>query len=430
MTTQTSPRFHIAISLLFLLTDTQSGIAQSPSASELTAVTANANDSNWTGFRGSAGDSISMASRLPLSWSDAQVLWRATDGTIGQSSPVIWNNTVFVTSIDGPMKETLWVTALNLHDGTQYWRRSFQAAEQHEFNEYVAKAAPTPAVDHERLYTFFASGDLRSLDHLGNTVWHRNLSNEYGSFSGNHGVGSSLLLTPDAVVVFLARSSYSYLLAVDRDTGRTLWKSDRQAGVAWSTPALSPDGREIIVSASGQVEGFDIETGQQLWTFEGLSGNNVASPTVTENLVITGGLGVEANLAIKRDRSGTLDRSDIAWRASSTSNFASPFLYQHCVYWVNPAGAARCINPDTGETRWVHRLPGSIWATPLGHKDYVYFFTVNGTTQVLRASPEAVEVVSTNHLSVDGPVTGYAVSEDAIVIRAGREIIRLSSPRD
>jgi len=132
-----------------------------------------------------------------------------------------------------------------------------------------------------------------------------------------------------------------------------------------------------------------------------------------------------AALALRRGRAGARDRTDVAWTAGSGSNFASPFAYRGCVYWVNPAGAARCLAPESGAVRWTHRLPASIWGTPLGHGDDVYFVTIEGVTQVLRASADAPEVVATNHLSVDAPVTGFAAVDDAIVIRAGTEVIRV-----
>ena len=379
----------------------------------------------WPGFRGGRDTNVSGAARLPLSWSDDSVEWRVTTPGFGQSSPVIWDDTVFLTSLEGAMKETLFVTAISLEEGVERWRRKFDAAEAFEWNDYVSKGAPTPAVDGERLYAFFDSGDLLALDHGGETVWHRRLGAEYGTVGGNHGVGNSVLLTGDAVVVLLARRTYSYLLAVDPATGETRWKTDREPGVAWSTPVLAPGGGEIVVSASGRVEGFDAGTGQRLWFFEDLRGNHVPSPTITEDLVIVGGMAVEANLALRRGRAGALGRGDVAWTAGSGSNFASPFAYRDCVYWVNPAGAARCLAPESGAVRWTHRLPASTWATPLGHDGHVYFFTQDGVTQVLRASADAPQVVATNPLSVDAPVTGFAAVDDAIVIRAGTEVIRV-----
>jgi outer membrane protein assembly factor BamB len=380
----------------------------------------------WPGFRGD-GTNISQADRLPVSWSDDTVAWRSATPAFGQSTPVIWDGMVFVTSIEGAMKERLWVSSLDLRDGRERWRRAFDAAERHEFNDYVSKAAPTPAVDEHRVYTFFASGDLIALGHDGEVHWRRDLAGDHGSVGGNHGVGNSLLLTQRAVVVLLTRRTYSYLMAVDPGTGDTLWRTEREPGVAWSTPALSPDGTEIVVSASGRIEGFDAESGQRRWHFAGLSGNHVPSPTVTDELVVVGGLAVEANLAIRRGGRGELDDAAVAWRAGGGSNFGSPFAYGECIYWVNPAGAARCLTPGTGEVQWTHRLPESTWATPLGHREHVYFFGEDGATVVLRASADGAVVVATNHLSVSAPVTAIAAVDDAIVIRAGTEIIRIGS---
>ena len=176
----------------------------------------------------------------------------------------------------------------------------------------LSKGAPTPAVDGEHLYAFFDSGDLMALTHQGDVAWHRDLSAEFGTVGGNHGVGSSLLLTDRAVVVLLTRRTYSYLLAVDPATGRTLWKTDRGPGVAWSTPVLAPDGGEIVVGASGRVDGFDPATGARIRSFDGLRGNHVPSPTVTDDLVIVGGMAVAANLALRRGRAGALDAGDVA----------------------------------------------------------------------------------------------------------------------
>ncbi len=239
-----------------------------------------------------------------------------------------------------------------------------------------------------------------------------------------------MLLTDHTVVVLLTRRTYSYLLAVDPATGDTWWKADRDPGVAWSTPVLAPDGGEIVVSAAGRIEGFDPDTGELLWSFAELKGNHVPSPTVTDDLIIVGGMAVKANLALRRGPTGTLGRADVAWTAGSMSNFGSPFAYRDCVYWVNPVGAVRCLAPDSGVVHWTHRLPASTWATPLGHDDHVYFFTKQGVTQVLRASAAAPEVISTNHLSVDAPVTGFAIVNDAIVIRAGTDVIRVGRPMD
>ena len=118
----------------------------------------------WPGFRGGRDNNVSRAARLPLTWSDESVAWRVTTPGFGQSSPVIWDDTVFLTSLEGATKETIFVTAIGLDDGAERWRQTFDAAEAFEWNDYVSKGAPTPAVDGERLYAFFDSGDLLGPD--------------------------------------------------------------------------------------------------------------------------------------------------------------------------------------------------------------------------------------------------------------------------
>ena len=106
----------------------------------------------WPGFLGGRDTNVSRAARLPLTWSDDSVAWRVTTPGFGQSSPVIWDDTVFLTSLEGALKETLFITAIDLDDGSERWRRTLDAAEAFEWNDYVSKGAPTPAVDAERLY--------------------------------------------------------------------------------------------------------------------------------------------------------------------------------------------------------------------------------------------------------------------------------------
>ena len=162
----------------------------------------------WPGFLGGRDTNVSRAARLPVTWSDDSVTWRVMAPGFGRSSPVVWDDTVFLTSLEGALKETLFITAIDLDDGSERWRRTLDAAETFEWNDYVSKGAPTPSVDAERLYAFFDSGDLLALTHAGQTVWHRRLGAEYGTVGGNHGVGNSVLLTDDAVVVLLTRRTY------------------------------------------------------------------------------------------------------------------------------------------------------------------------------------------------------------------------------
>jgi len=391
---------------------------------------------NWPGFRGS-GDSLTTARDLPLKWSAEEgIAWTADLKGYGQSSPVVWGEQVFVTSIEGAQKETLHIAAIEVRSGKPLWTKSYKGTQQAEFNDYTSKAAPTPVVDADRVVAFFESGDLIALDHAGKELWQRSLSKEYGNFLGNHGIGSSLAQTEKHIIVLVDHAGPGYLLAIDKATGKNAWKADRENRVSWSSPIVSRHGNtiEIIISSNGIVEAFDAADGKRLWHRDGLKGNTVASPTVTEDAVIIGSGEGRApgdkadNIAIKRDGKDRLADEQIAWRAEkATSSFASPLAFGDTVYFTSKAGIAYAINAKTGAERWSHRLGDSCWASPIGVRDHIYFFLTKGKTVVIKAGDEPT-IVAENTLPIEGRQYGVAPVDGAFIIRNGTKLICVGKP--
>ncbi|HEY8461364.1 MAG TPA: PQQ-binding-like beta-propeller repeat protein, partial [Blastocatellia bacterium] len=193
----------------------------------------------WPGFRG-AGDSHAAARELPLEWADGRnVAWNVALPGYGQSSPVVRRDKIFLTAVEGANKEKLLVFSRDLKRGRRLWLKEFPATFTMKDANTVSKAAPTPAVDERRLYVFFESGDLFAFDHKGNPQWRRKLAEEYGAYKTNHGLGSSIALTDKAVITLVAHGGPSYLLAVDKQTGKNLWKSDLKSGGGWSSPIIT-----------------------------------------------------------------------------------------------------------------------------------------------------------------------------------------------
>lgn len=377
-------------------------------------------EADWTGFRNGGASSVGDAA-LPLAWTEPA--WTVELPAFGHSGPVVWRGTAYVTSVSPDAedaKDTLWLTAIRIADGKELWRRSWPASERLPFNEYTARAAPTPAVDAERLTLFFGTGDLFATDHDGNRLWHRDLSADHGSFAGNHGVGGSVLLAGDHALVLLARKTYSYLLAVDRATGKERWKADREPGVSWTTPTLSPDGREIVVSSNGSVEGYDAGTGERLWWIPNVKSNTLQSPLITQDLVVVSGSERPANFAVRRGARGELGEGDIVWRSESTAHFASPVLDGACIYWANAAGVAQCIDPATGKSHWQRRLSQPAWVTPIAAGGRVFFFGEKGATDVLSAGAGGGEVLAHSRVEVDEHLTGVAPAGDTLLLRTGK----------
>lgn len=402
-----------------------------PQRKEAPAVETVSAASSWPGFRG-AGDGHADAMALPISWTaDEDVPWQVTLPGYGQSAPVIWGQQAFVTSVQGPNKEKLILSAFDIADGTLTWRRRFSASQEVENSEMVSRGAPTPVVDGERLYAFWESGDMVALDHDGETLWKRSLTDEYGIFQGNHGVASSPVLTTDSVIVQITHDGPSYVVALDKATGENRWKVDRPAKVTWTTPVVveGEKGSEIVISAPGRVECLDASTGEQRWVFEGVEKNHIPSAVVTDDVVIVASSDAGDNLALRRGGRGVLGEEHVLWRAEGVaSGFGSPLVHGDCVLFANKAGAVSCVDLRSGATRWRERLADGLWASPIAGGEHAFFFAKNGETTVLRPGQDGAEVVASNVLAIDGTVYGVAPTEGAFLVRTGQRLLRVGMP--
>lgn len=420
---------HLADVETLPLGELTAGRADDPAAGEMAAgeeKTAEA-AGDWPGFRG-RGDGHATLAELPIEWSDDSVAWRASLPGYGQSSPVVWDGRVYITSAEVPRKDTLIVSALDLADGEVLWRRRFPASQVIEDNGMVSKSAPTPAADASGLYVFFESGDLLALSHEGETLWRRSLTDEYGAFEGNHGVGSSLRLTDSAVLVQVTHDGPSYYLAVDKASGGNRWKADRPAKVSWNTPLLLDvaGGTTLVSSAAGRVEAIDADTGEVLWSRNGIEKNHVPSAVADRELVVVASSDPGESFALRRTASGAVDPDAVAWRVDGvTSGFGSPVIHGPCVAFVNKAGVVSCVDRTTGAERWKHRLAEATWASPIVAGDRVWFFGKDGSATVLRFGEDGAEPLAEGSLELEGPVYGVAAVRGALIVRTGSEVIRI-----
>lgn len=359
---------------------------------------------------------------MPLEWSDSQnIKWRAPLPGYGQSSPVIWNDLVVATSVEGEMKDTLAVTGASLQDGRTLWQTKLSGTQKVPSSHMVSRAAPTPAIDADGVYLFFESGDLVGLDHAGQTRWKRSLVQEYGEFKGGHGVGGSLAQTADALILLIDHDGPSYLLKVNKKTGENIWKTDRDPRVSWSSPLVT--GNEILISSNGVAESYDLASGKRTWVVDGIEKNTVASPSTDGEVVLIGSSNPKSTIAIGRD-------GQKRWEVQSvTSSFGSPLIYRGLGYFVSSAGVVSCNEMKEGKQLWEERITASTWATPLAAGDRIYFFGKDGGTTVFQAGETTPKVLATNKLTLgDGQVLyGVAAVNGHFVIRIGKELICVAS---
>lgn len=401
-------------------------------------------DTHWPGF---LYNEVSMesADAIPTEWSpEENVAWKAELIGYGQSTPVVWNDRIFVTSVLGDMKDENVVMCLNLNDGKLIWDHRLESSDKVESSVYVSRAAPTPVVDSERVITFFESGDLIAWDHDGNQLWKRSLIADYGKFENEFCIGSSLLQDENAIYILADHNGPSYLAKLDKKSGETIWKVDRKSRTSWTSPAMvTIDNKSIItISSAGSVDGYDPATGKQYFTYEEVGGNTVATPIeFADGMFLVGAspgpsgenqaTAERSNGAMKvviKDGTPTIERAWVAERA--TSSFGSPIVYEGIAYWVNRAGAVNAFDAKTGESKFAGRLAESVWATPIGIGDRVYFFGQKGTTTVIKAGDE-FEILAKNRLweeekNEGGPGNfggqtqyGVAVVGNSLLVRTG-----------
>ncbi|MED5585717.1 MAG: PQQ-binding-like beta-propeller repeat protein [Verrucomicrobiota bacterium] len=387
-----------------------------------------AQSTNWPGFRGQ-GNSKTHWDKLPLNWNEKEgIQWNTKVAGFGQSSPVIWNDHVYVTSIGGKTKESLFLDCIDLKSGKIIWHRSIDATETvKEVTKMISQGAPTPVTGPNGIYVFFESGDLLAFDHDGKQLWTRKLTREFGQFKGGHGVGSSLVGIPGALVLLIDHDGPSYLLCVDRLTGKTRWKSARTPRVSWTTPLYLTyqEEEQIIISSNGIIEGYHPLSGKRTWWFDDIQKNTVASPSSAQGLVVAASSYPKQNLAIRLGGKGDITNTHLEWRAKSvTSSFASPLIHKNLVYFINRAGTLQVQRLADGTQCWEHKLPDGCWASPLATNDHVYFFCKSGESIVIEASEIKPKIIAENKIAVaeGDKVYGYAVGENRLVMRTGMAI--------
>ncbi len=354
---------------------------------------------SWSEFRN--GGSSVVEGELPQQWSPQSIAWQHELIGYGQSTPIIHNGHVIVTSVEGPMKDECVVSCFDLKSGRETWVYRTAATTKGASNYMASRAAPTPVADDQGVFAFFESGDCIAVDHSGKPMWQRSLTSDYGKFDNNHGLGASPTQTRSLVIINVEHKGPSYLIALDKNSGATTWKADRNPSSSWSSPIVVDqlDQQQVVVSSGGSVDAYDSATGKSLWSIGGLEGNSVPSPTASGNLLFVGarvpefggdGEAAKSNLCIAISEPNSASSSpNISWRASKAiSDYASPVVCGEYVYYLNKVGVLYCLSKLTGEPLYMERLGTQCWATPIVTGDRIYFFGKDGKTQVVRSGPK------------------------------------------
>jgi outer membrane protein assembly factor BamB len=409
----------------------------------------------WPQWRGPSSAGLSSEAGLPTTWSATENLaWKASLAGAGASSPIVWGDRVIVTSqlgrtpvapgshprlarddrslagLESPIggapgapeseagptggaqgepegrpdaPTSLVVEAFARRDGRRLWTYSREAIGPFsELHEKHNLATPTPVTDGERIYAWFGNGLVVALDMDGGLVWQRHLGVEYSPFEARWGHGSSPALYRDLLILLCDHAPKSYLLALDRRTGKERWLADRGRGrVSHSTPVVVPgaDGDELLVNSSERIDAYDPATGKLLW-YAGTERQTPVPSAVFHGGVIYLSRGYRNSdyLAIRPGGRGDVTATHVVWRAPTGASYVPSILYYDgLLYMANEVGVMTCADAATGAAVWRHRLPGIFFASPVAGDGKIYMVSETGDTFVLRAGRRP-EVLARNDL--------------------------------
>jgi outer membrane protein assembly factor BamB len=436
-------------------------------SSGLTALTAE----NWPQWRGPSSHGVSREADLPTTWSTSRnVAWRVPIGGLGTSSPIVWDDRVFVTSQIGASgvvggqhpqlarddraladreqpiggrrpeppqragavaREPVWfvVEAFRRSDGRRLWEHRTEATgllpEVHEKHNL---ATPTPVTDGKRVYAWFGNGQIVALDVSGRVAWTRHLGEEYAPFDARWGHGSSPVLFGDLVILLCDHQSKSYLLALDARTGRERWKVDRGTGrVSHSTPLVvrRPEGDELLVNSSERIDAYDPATGKALWHTGSARQTPIPSAVFQDGLIyLSRGYRNSDYMAIRPGGRGDVTASHVVWQMPSGASYVPSILYYDgLLYMTNEVGIVTCADARTGERVWRHRLGGVFFASPVAGAGKIYLASETGETFVLRAG-KTPEVLSVNDLG-ERLIASPAISQGRVFLRSDRTLFSI-----
>jgi outer membrane protein assembly factor BamB len=418
----------------------------------------------WSQWRGPDGQGVSHEPDLPWQWNaTVNVAWKSPVPGRGHSSPVVWGTRLFLTTaIEGDVvrpgatgvKHTiegqdfvhpdgvgadrthaLRVLAYDAESGRLLWERTaWEGVPYDSRHRKGSFASPTPVTDGESVYGFFGSEGLYAYDFEGALRWKADLG---GIASLGVGVGTSPVLYRDLVILQCDEDNgdRSFVTALDRKTGKTVWRTPRKVQVSWATPVIVRAGGrdELITSGAEAIIAYDPASGRELWRSKGLESNAVPSPVVGDDVVVlSSGYPAKVAIAIRPGGSGDVTGGPrVLWTYNKgTAYVPSPILYQGHVYLVTDKGLVTCLDARTGEVKYEGArppAPASFTASPVAYDGKILLSSEDGDTIVFKAGPKH-EILATNAL--DEPIyASPAVSQGRLFIRGAQHLYCIRRPR-
>jgi outer membrane protein assembly factor BamB len=380
-------------------------------------------EANWPRFRGPSGQGDTNRKDLPIHWGDRDqnIRWRTKLTGLGNSSPIVWGERIFLTSANEKGTERS-LHCFNLADGKMLWSR--QAPEKppepgvRDKNGY---ASCTPVTDGERVIAFLGSCGLFCCDLDGKILWCDNSL----TIKTTHGTGSSPLLYKDLVILAQDQNqSEPLFLALDKRTGKRVWTGKRDRAMTWSTPVVVRvgDHDELIVAGGETVRGYDPATGKERWSLRGATAEVVPTVVVGKDLIYSASGRNGPILALRPGGEGDVTDTHLVWQAVRCGpHVPSPILANDRLYLANDTGIVSCLDARDGRLIYQERIHDRFSASPVAAGDLLYFCSESGVTYVVRAT-EKLEIVARNELG--SPILASpAVVGNRMLLRTQEELV-------
>jgi outer membrane protein assembly factor BamB len=394
-------------------------------AAVLLLLTASLHSEPWPGWRGPRRDGTSSETNVPIRWSSTDnVAWKVSIPGKGHSSPVIWDNRIFLTTCL-EKEEKRMLLCLDRADGKILWQSEVLKAKLEQKHSLNSFASATPAIDGKHVWVTFLQDprvQIACYDFDGNKIWQRSP----GEFHSIQGFCSSPVLYKDLVIINGDQDAEAWIVALDKATGTERWRADRPNRIrSYCTPLIidAAGKKQLVLSGSKCVASYDPDTGKQIWIVDGPTEQFVSSMVFTDNvLFLTAGFPTFHLMAIRPDGERNVTTTHVLWDDQRAADYVpSPIARGKYVFFVNDNGvAAGCIVARTGERMWTHRLGRHHSASPVSAAGYLYFPDDDGNTFVLKAERK-FELVSRNALGEEC-YASPAISRGQIFIRTSQHL--------